>query len=409
MSTSLSNYEIAYVRQLMVLSVLRGWMGSGAFAVSSHHKKMRIEMFKTEFCGAELACDPSFDKIVSQNPKIITAHCRAPTRGENTLDFIHPHRVKALTGVHNGTMNTVMGNVLDSKVSDSRAIYEAIAEHGVEEFVKNSRGAYSLVWTDAEKGTLNFLRNSERPMVFARVGNGDFASTMYFASEKGMLEYVLSGRGNISPNVITYMSPKPYQHLIFPLSIRQGCKPVEVKEYEEPFKVTSYSGWSRAEYEAAWEEFEKNDDDKGTSVVPLRLEDKTTSTTTSTTSGSTSTTGYRGIDRDKLRALPRVDTIVGKRGPEKGSNFPERSQTTELSVPALIGRSGCVICDERPKLGGMAQVVGGDPVQEYPKIHIVRFGHTGFAQYICDDCVNSKNHLALTVLGSQIAASTAIN
>lgn len=428
MSSNLSMHDLGYVRQLMVLSVLRGWDGSGAFAVYPHHKKLRIDVHKSELCAAELACDPKFNKMVDvNNTKIVCSHSRAPTRGGSDLDAVHPHRVGSLTGVHNGTMFTVMNTTVKQTESDSQLVFRAIFEHGVEEFIKNSRGAYSLVWTNAEDGTLNFLRNDQRPMVFARIGNGDFAHTMYWASERSMLEYVLNERGSISKNVTNYMAPKPWQYVQFPLNVKQGCKPSLIKQFDEPFK-TQYTRSTAfdAEYAAAWAEYDKNkaasevnDNSSSGEVIPLpdrsvHFLDANQSTERET--GSTNSTDYRGTNahrqmaRDVLsgmvgahradpRTLPTVQQILGRRNlPAKADNFP----VSVVNPKDLVQRFGCSICDERPSVEGLAY-------GENPKIHLVKFGHSGFTQYICDDCVKNKNPLAMSVLGSQLATGRSIH
>jgi hypothetical protein len=433
MSTNLGMSDLGYVRQLMVLSVLRGWDGSGAFAVYPHHKKLRIEMHKSELCAAELACSPKFGKMVdANNAKIVCSHSRAPTRGGTDLEAIHPHRVGSLTGVHNGTMFTVMNKTIPDKDSDSLAVFQAIFEHGVEEFIKNSRGAYSLVWTNAAEGTLNFLRNDQRPMVFARIGNGDFAHTMYWSSERSMLEYVLNERGSISKNVTNYMGPKPWQHVVFPLHVKNGLKPLEVKQYEDPFKTTYSRGANfDAEYAQAWADFDKNkaasevNDNTSGDVIPLpdrsrHFLNADQAIQQEQETGSTSNTAYRGTNahrqmaRDVLsgmvganradpRSLPKVEEMLGRRNlPAKGDHFPVSDDPRGINYKELVNRFGCAVCDERPKVEGLAY-------GENPKLHLIKFGKSGLVQYICDECVQAKNPMALTVLGSQLAAGRGIH
>jgi hypothetical protein len=409
MSSFLSPQEQSYIKQLMLLSCLRGMDGSGAFVIRPHKNKLKIEVKKTEFSAAELAVDPEFDDMLRQ-PKIIVSHARAPTRGDAGLGFVHPHRVQNITGVHNGTMHTVMGKSIDQKASDSRAVFEAIQEFGVEEFIKNSRGAYSLVWADIADMTLNFLRNDQRPMFMARIGTNvktdQRAHTMYFASEMGMLKYVLHQRGTITEANTAWVSPKPWQHVKFKLDVSYGIAPVSLKEYEDPFKVGSYSNWSK-EYEDAWSQYEQEIDKKQDmsgvqgvqSVIPLP------DRTRETTSRNTNYRGTTGHDvlRERLqhngiladsRFLPRVEEILSRRH-GRHVNKPETFQRVNDDAPdeLLIKTQSCVICDELVKLeNGRA-----------PKIHRVKFGDHAVPQFICDGCVQSKNPLAVTVLGSQLA------
>jgi hypothetical protein len=400
MSTTLSNWEIDHIRNLMLMSSFRGMDGSGAFIVRPNNKKLRIDIVKSELCAAELAYDPDFEDSL-KSPKIVVAHARAPTRGSNDLAFVHPHRVKHITGVHNGTMYEVMDQKIDDKTSDSLAIFEAIADHGVEAFIKGSRGAYSLVWTDLLDGTLNFLRNDQRPMVFARIGSSDHASTMYFASERGMLEYVLSKRGNISDSSIKYVSPKPWEHVKFELGCKSGLFPKSLKQYDDPHKTTytsAYSHWGAKEWEEYLEDATGKTEtktEKGTSVIPLP--GPQTSTTTSTTYLPPRGTGERFIDRfrerqaqnNDPRTLPKVEQLLARR------NAPSAHFRDDNLNLRLIQSGSCVICDTRPAVQGV----------KIPKVYPIKFGDLGSAQYICDACVQAKNPLALSVLGASFQRS----
>jgi hypothetical protein len=68
---------------------------------------------------------------------------------------------------------------------DSQAIFASIARFGAKETIPLLQGAWSLVWYDLNEETLNFLRNSERPMWFSYSKELD---RLLWASEYHMLQ-----------------------------------------------------------------------------------------------------------------------------------------------------------------------------------------------------------------------------
>lgn len=421
MSYPLNMTEMNHIRSLMVLSTMRGFEGSGAITVRQPKGKVLVSTVKTELSCAELAVDPDFDAI-TVNPKIVVAHARAPTRGGNFEEFIHPHRVGHITGVHNGTMFEVMGKKIDNEESDSLEIFKALAEHSIEDFIKGSRGAYSLVWVDTKNGTLNFLRNDQRPMIWARVG-GDHSSCMYWASEKSMLDYALVARGNYLSSAIKFISPKPWEHVSFSLDVKNGIFPKEVKQYENPTSTPAYTKFHGGKWmtQSDWDKELKRLADKadrtetrtsGESVIPLLPPPRTSapyvhrnSTTTYPTSSTRPRVGTGTDTRDygprDPRRLPRAEEILGKRGGQDTSSFQIAGGKM---AETLVQRGCCVICDEKPRVFSEIKDAA-EVITMFPKIHPIRYGNSGFMQYICEDCVASKNPIALSVLGAAVHPS----
>ena len=387
MSTTLSQHEVGYVKGLMLMSCFRGMFGAGSIVVRPHQKKLYIEKCKTELCAAELAFDPEFVKHTSASPKIIATHARAPTKGGNGIEFVHPHRHDNITGVHNGTMFTVMKESISDKHSDSSAIFKAIQEHGVEEFIKNSRGAYALIWTDTKDSTLNFLRNDQRPLWFARVGHGDFANTMYWSSEKGMLEYVLTERGSISTNAITFIQPKPWLHIRFPLDVKAGCFPLTMKQYDDPHPVTyTYTkhNYQSSVFDDYAEVIAEADRQDLPPEPPPRVQ---------VPAVRPAWTPPPRMNVVNARSLPKVEDILSRRQqPQGGASDEARFPNNATELLGLIRSGCCVICEDQPKITG----------NKVPKVFPIRFGSGSHYQYICDDCVVAQNPIALSVLGASV-------
>lgn len=413
MSYPLNMNELNHIRTLMVMSSLRGFEGSGAITVKSVKSKIIVNTVKTVLSSAELAVDPDFDAITN-NPKIVIAHARAPTKGGNEEEFIHPHSSGHITGVHNGTMFEIMGEKVSDNESDSKKIFEALNAHSIEDFIKESRGAYSLVWVDTKNGTLNFLRNDQRPIIWARVG-GDDASCMFFASEKSMLDYALVTRGSYMQANIKYVMPKPWEHVSFSLDVKHGIFPKEVKQYENPTKVPSYSKFRGGKWytDSDWEKelarqanTADRNETKGESAIPLLSPPShhhRPSTTNYQTSSATRGTGMvtRNFPSVDPRTLPRAEEILGTGG--RCKNVPFQIAGGKMAE-TLVARGLCVICDEKPRIFSEIKDAQ-EQLTVFPKIHPIRYGNSGFFQYICEDCVESKNPIALSVLGAALPFS----
>lgn len=387
MSSTLNQGELNKIKGLMIMSCFRGMFGSGSMVVVPQKKTLSIMTHKTELCAAELMCDEDFLSAIGKSPKIVVTHARAPTKGDNSLDNVHPHRCKHITGVHNGTMYRIMDKTIGNDESDSVAVFAAIAEHGVEAFVKESRGAYSLVWLDVKNGTLNFLRNDQRPMVLASIGWNGNVSTMYFASELGQLRYVLA-RDGVKLDDVKFESPKPWQHVSFPMDVRHQIEPLELKQYEDPIK---YTPPAKHDYYSSWEDFMDCDDaapmakreaailrhDKQKrmqlpAVIPL----------------------HQNRIQRPASSLPTVESILSRRA-ALSATFRESNDVTHRN---LLRTGPCCVCDDTPS------VITRDGITIYPVVHPVKFG-AGYPQYICDSCVQSGNPIAISVLGDTASAT----
>lgn len=198
MSAYLSPGEIKTFKDLMVVSTLRGKWGSGVLAVPTNPKKP-VDYIRSLDSGCEIVETKQFDELVKPKTAVLLGHCREPTRGGYTLNFMHPHKADHIVGVHNGTMDMVARVPVTEGKSDSKMVFEAIRDFGPQYFVENSKGAYALVWIDAKTDTINFLRNDQRPLYFAHIEG--IEGTVYWASEASMLSFVLS-RATVSTSKV---------------------------------------------------------------------------------------------------------------------------------------------------------------------------------------------------------------
>lgn len=127
------------------------------------------------------------DSFKSTDVDLLIGHNRAATKGEVTVENAHPFHYGRAWGCHNGTIHDISG--LDDHKNfdvDSKALINQIGTTGIEDAVSRVSGPYALVWYDDEDGTVNFIRNSQRPLHFAFSTDN---SVLFWASEARTLQY----------------------------------------------------------------------------------------------------------------------------------------------------------------------------------------------------------------------------
>jgi hypothetical protein len=202
-SNYLSDTEKAIFSELMLLSSWRGSESSGVLSLKRMWDKDKKEdLFTTKM--RKDAVDPwtfvgSEDmKAVMDGGSTIFAlgHTRAPTQGKVVKENSHPFSFSNVIGVHNGTIHGKFPH-RDEFETDSESLYKLINEVGIDEALKEINNlaiepAYALVFYDRKAKTLNFIRNEKRPLFLAWNAH---EGTMFWASEYGMIRFVLDRRG----------------------------------------------------------------------------------------------------------------------------------------------------------------------------------------------------------------------
>lgn len=200
----------------MIADVLRGFDSTGVIVGDDkdfgYYKKAVNSL---DFLDMKAAA-----KLVNSNsinrPAFAIGHNRAATVGKINSANAHPFHHGDIVGVHNGTLRRF--SKLDKSRdfdTDSEALFYNISEHGAKESLSNVDGAYALIWYDDAEGTVNIIRNDERPLTFAKVKDED---TVLWASESGMLKW-LTERNGIK--VEKYFSPKENMHCKFHLNSKE--------------------------------------------------------------------------------------------------------------------------------------------------------------------------------------------
>jgi len=179
-------------KQLLVVDSVRGNDSTGIASILRNGETKVIKQLGEPFTLMEY---PQFKQAFHGQVQCLIGHNRFATTGKISKRNAHPFDFDTLVGVHNGTLTSKYElfeqNLFDT---DSEALYNHIEKKGLKDAIDNTQGAYSLVWYDKEKKTINFLRNKERPMFVALSKD---KKKMFWASEGWMLEGVM-WRNNIT-------------------------------------------------------------------------------------------------------------------------------------------------------------------------------------------------------------------
>lgn len=175
--------------ELMFANQLRGRDAAGVFGI--HKNKPKFCDYAKMVGSADYFLEWGLAKTRflkrAEHFKFMVAHNRAATIGDKDNEAAaHPHRAGAITLVHNGTLRQYPK--VRECISDSQVVAHLL--DGEPDFTKVSpefRGAWAFVWHDDRDNSLNFARNSERPLHFLRTKD----DAVVFTSEERLAEWVL--------------------------------------------------------------------------------------------------------------------------------------------------------------------------------------------------------------------------
>jgi hypothetical protein len=146
------------------------------------------------------------DALNGAASRAFIGHNRAATRGLVNTTNAHPFHCGHIVGAHNGTLDLSSTDRLEKALGerfpvDSMAIITGFAKLGVEDTIEmcsddgtdgHTASAWSLVWFDQDKGTINFLRNKKRPLWYAMTK--DF-KRLVWASEFPFIQHAVQMSG----------------------------------------------------------------------------------------------------------------------------------------------------------------------------------------------------------------------
>jgi hypothetical protein len=173
--------------ELLFIDQLRGDDATGVFTVTNRGE---VLLAKESSDATNYRRSKEYDQLLKRafrDGAALIGHNRKATRGWLTDENAHPFVVDdRIVLVHNGG---VKGD--HKKFHDTEVDSEAIARHihkydgDVQKAMSEIEAAYALIWYDFEKATMNFLRNSERPLWWMETEN-----CYYWCSERSMLNFV---------------------------------------------------------------------------------------------------------------------------------------------------------------------------------------------------------------------------
>jgi predicted glutamine amidotransferase len=163
------------MKELLFLDTLRGKDSTGLAAVKRNRSVLTRKM---TIPGYEFIEHPLVERAMSHNDQLWIGHNRFKTTGDISRSNAHPFEVLddqgdiILIGAHNGTLTNkyeldrlIGGDKLDT---DSEALFNYLTiAPTFKEAIGKARGAWSLVFWDPTTDSLHFLRNEERPLVYA--------------------------------------------------------------------------------------------------------------------------------------------------------------------------------------------------------------------------------------------------
>jgi len=334
----ISDNETEFFRDLMVLTSLRGLDSSGVATVfkPGYNSKVSplIRTVKTLGNVYNLVLSSAYSRMVrlpsERNRFAMFGHCRQATKGHKTVDNAHPFTCNHITGVHNGTITG--GLTIPEGETDSQAIFERIAEKGVEG-LEGIQGAYALIWYNSEEHTINVLRNNDRPLFYGFRG-----SMLVVASEKAFLE-MLSERGQKIEGITSFEAFVHYKVSAINANFKKSKERFETVDvsFLNP-KVTNWNRSSGGRFRGTYSDYDYggwNDngdsyesDGKGGWFLKSSSDESEGSKEIPKTNEKTGNTSLLEVDNSHWKCIPGTYEVMGFQKYE-----------TFLSM-------GCVMCGE---------------------------------------------------------------
>jgi predicted glutamine amidotransferase len=174
--------------QLLYADTMRGFDSTGIYVVNEDNTKL---FYKRALAGYDFIQTKTYNSIMMKNdPSVVLGHNRLATHGEVSDDNAHPFKDRHIVLTHNGVVNGYVKKDFDV---DSKWIAYLLAEEGTAGLAK-VQGNFALVWYNTNTNCVHFCRNEGRTFFYAvcRAQN-----TIFYASEKGMLEWILNREGAV--------------------------------------------------------------------------------------------------------------------------------------------------------------------------------------------------------------------
>lgn len=175
----------------LLFNTVRGDDSTGIASIPRNKLPNDIKLFKQPGSAYDLMQDKRFDRVFNGTLTCLIGHNRSATVGGLSYRSSHPFYFGNTIGCHNGTITGANAHRLDPKndyANDSAALIANINELGpLEAFGKleqTENVAFAVAWYNLEDHSINFARNSKRPLfyVFSKSGK-----SLYWGSEIELL------------------------------------------------------------------------------------------------------------------------------------------------------------------------------------------------------------------------------
>jgi predicted glutamine amidotransferase len=159
-----------FIKHLLYLDM---WRGKDSTGLASYRNDGTAKLAKIASHPIDLFDTIRFkDTLNGNQSRAFIGHNRAATKGQVNAVNAHPFIFGNIIGAHNGTLTQASHNALQNELGekydvDSQAIFACIAAKGLKKTVSLLQGAWALTFVDTEAGTLNILKNKERPLWYA--------------------------------------------------------------------------------------------------------------------------------------------------------------------------------------------------------------------------------------------------
>jgi glucosamine 6-phosphate synthetase-like amidotransferase/phosphosugar isomerase protein len=190
--------DLRAYKTLMTFSQVRGIDGSGVYQVRSNGKRNTHEsIYKTQSNFSTMLDELNYDKewrdiMSSVQVDVVIGHVRWMTRGGCSDANAHPFFFQNIVGAHNGSLRDKKYE--HEKKTDSELMFADMNARGIIPVLEelDPKSAYAITVYDRNEHCLYIARNEERPLALAYLKN---RSVMFWASEMGMLKYVMRRHG----------------------------------------------------------------------------------------------------------------------------------------------------------------------------------------------------------------------
>lgn len=254
-STNIIPNEIEIMRRMFFLNIFRGEDSVGMFDVTLEAPEgERCIYWKSTEHPVSFIKDTFKDTVdhkwKKKKPNLIAGHCRAATQGKITQKNAHPFTTKNLIGMHNGTVPKDFTN-RSRFDTDSEAIFYNISTLGLKDALlamEDAEPAFALVWYNFKEESLNFLRNSKRPLHYHELYSG---STVLWSSEGEHIKYAAES-ATAFKSITATAFPEGKLHTLYIGEDKLKFEITDIPEAKEKPKVVYSSASSNYEYLEHW-------------------------------------------------------------------------------------------------------------------------------------------------------------